>query len=82
MGILFSLIALILIISISIKYIFDLFNYKNFIVIQNEINLDKTKILDLSNSQIMVGLINNHGNPYNINNKFFNIIMSKQSFVI
>ena len=80
MGILFSLITLILIISLSIKYIFDLFNYKNFIVIQNEINLDKTKILDLSNSQIMVGLINNHGNPYNINNKFFNIIMSKQSF--
>ena len=79
MGILLSFISIILLIIIVIKYGYDLLSYSNFTVIQSQKDLDRTKIINFTESPMMLGICDNLGIPIEFNQKYFKIIMKQHS---
>lgn len=79
LGILLSFISIILLIIIVIKYGYDLLSYSNFTVIQSQKDLDRTKIINFTESPMMLGICDNLGIPIEFNQKYFKIIMKQHS---
>jgi len=70
-GISFSFFSIIIIIIVIIKYSLDLFEYSNFTVISNQVDLDRNKSINFSESPIMLGLSYIDGAPIEIEEKYF-----------
>ena len=68
-GILFSILTFLSLIGIIIKNIIELFNYSNFSLIQSSAPYDSR--IDFSEIPLMLGLIDNEGKLYSIDESFF-----------
>ena len=74
-GILFSILTFLSLIGIIIKNIIELFNYSNFSLIQSSAPYDSR--IDFSEIPLMLGLIDNEGKLYSIDESFFSLSVKK-----